>query len=178
MTETWRDCVGYEGLYQVSCLGRVRSVAKVVQVTRRTRWGSLATVNVPKASRILKPNLDTGGYEQVVLYRGLSDKKTFAVHRLVLSSWVSPPSLLDHGMHLNDIRSDNRLANLRWGTKADNMRDMSVKGRVRSSAVGRPLTALDYLAIQAQPSAKLKTLAALYGRSKSGISKIRAKANF
>ena len=111
MAEEWRDVPGYEGKYQVSNKGRVRSL---------DRW----VKNGKKSKRfhrggILKHSLSTVGYPYISLTEG---RKT-SIHRLVLEVFVGPCPKGMETRHLNGIRTDNRLENLCWGTNMENHQD-------------------------------------------------------
>ncbi len=111
MDEKWKDIPGYKGLYQVSNLGRVKSFI---------HWNG---TNI----RILKPGQDTHGYLVVNLYRQKKRRFTY-IHKMVLETFVG---LCPKGMecrHLNDNCRDNRLDNLRWGTRSENLLDRSRNG--------------------------------------------------
>jgi len=111
--EEWRPVVGFEGSYEVSSLGRVRSVARTV-----TRSGHPFRV----AARVLKPWTMKGGYPAVTLR---SDGKSWsrAVHALVLQSFVSPrPDGMD-ACHEDGDPLNNVVTNLRWDTRSGNMQD-------------------------------------------------------
>lgn len=99
--ENWRDIPGYEGRYMVSDLGRVRG--------RRVNF--------------LQQMLDRDGYLKVTLTGAKSKQSRLSVHLLVLVAFVGPkpPSLVSR--HLNNIRSDNRLSNLLYGTGEKNFAD-------------------------------------------------------
>jgi hypothetical protein len=119
--ERWRDVVGYEGLYQVSTWGQMKSVARM----KRTRWGGLMAV----PERIMKQTVLPGvGYRGVQLCK---DRKYthFLVHRLVLEAFVGP---CPEGMvcrHFPDRDpANNRLDNLSWGTGEQNQADRVAHG--------------------------------------------------
>ena len=76
----------------------------------------------------LKPAKDRCGYLRVDIYR--SKNRTRKVHRLVLEAFVGPCPEGWLCRHLNGVRDDNRLSNLRWGTVAENRRDMERHGTV------------------------------------------------
>ena len=99
--EEWRDVVGYEKLYAVSNLGRVRSKNRVVQ-TKRGRWRY--------RGRILRPGRMSTGYVSVAVGRGNS----VMVQWLVLEAFTGPRPERHDADHINHIRDDNRLSNLRW----------------------------------------------------------------
>lgn len=101
--ETWKDIEGYKGLYQVSSLGCIKSFPKYRK----------------KISTILKPHQKTDGYLLVCLYKS-NIRKDFYIHRLVLTTFIGPPPAGMICRHLNSIKTDNRLCNLKWGTYIEN----------------------------------------------------------
>ena len=101
--ERWLPIVGYEGLYEVSDLGRVRSLARN---------------GTSKNGRILKQQ-NYCGYLSVILNN--KGHKIMRVHRLVLLSFL-PIEEEKQVDHINHIKTDNRLENLRWATGSENMR--------------------------------------------------------
>ena len=100
MKEEWKSIAGYEGLYEVSSLGRVRSL----------KFGK---------TKVLKP-LDNGcGYLYVNLYKNREVKK-FKVHRLVAQTFIPNPLGKPQVNHNNEIKTDNRVENLEWMTAKEN----------------------------------------------------------
>lgn len=119
MPEEWRDVVGWEGLYEVSDQGRVRSLERVVPWKGWTRTVS---------TRILRPGKERrSGTETVVLSNG--HKVTRSVHRLVLEAFIGPCPPGMECCHFDDDRSNNRLENLRWDSSSANNYDMVRNGR-------------------------------------------------
>jgi hypothetical protein len=116
--ERWRPVVGYEGLYEVSDCGRVRSLPRRAKLYRGTR---------PVPEKILSPYQYRGKHPYVVLCN-TSGQKKLKVHRLVLAAFVGPCPDGMYGLHWNDDRTDNRLANLRYGSLSDNMLDRKRNG--------------------------------------------------
>lgn len=97
--ETWRPVVGWEGRYEVSDRGRVRSTLRGV----------------------ITPQIN-GGYLNVGLFRGT--RRTWArVHRLMAQAFLEPRPGEDIVRHLDGNPLNNRLDNLAWGTTSDNLRD-------------------------------------------------------
>ncbi len=115
LEETWKPVLGYEGLYEVSDLGRVRNL------TFRNR-----NVAVPRI-RLLRPCAHVDGYLVVDLSRNNKRKRMF-VHRLVLMSFVGPCPDQHQVAHGNGNRLDNRLSNLRWATQRENNLDKKLHG--------------------------------------------------
>ena len=105
--EEWRDVVGYEGRYQVSSMGRVKSLE------RADSWGR--TVK----ERILKPSTDHYGYLMVNLCAG-GKRKMFFVHRLVCQVFHDNPDNKSDVNHINENKTDNRACNLEWSTRKEN----------------------------------------------------------
>lgn len=112
--EVWLPVVGFEGRYNVSSLGRVRSLDRTVEVDR-------AGCPYTRRSRgcVLKTPKNSSGYPHVVL-EGNADR---TVHELVLEAFVGsrPPGA--EGCHSDDVKTNNTPENLYWGTKGDNARD-------------------------------------------------------
>jgi len=105
--ERWRDVPGFEGLYQVSDWGRVRSLDRVVV-------DSLGRQRLIRG-RLLKP-ISLNGYHYVGLFRD-GEQTRCLVHRLVLLAFVGEPESGQECRHLNGDPANNRLENLAWGRK-------------------------------------------------------------
>lgn len=118
--ETWKPVVGFEGLYEVSDLGRVRSLDR--ELTFINRWGSKTTYI--KRGKILKAykNTDRGNYMYVNLHNN-NEQHMRRVHRLVVFAFIGniPSGLVV--CHNNNDPSDNRLFNLRLDTYLGNSAD-------------------------------------------------------
>lgn len=110
--EIWRDIEGFEGHYQVSNLGRVRSLDRIITDTT----SGYSRSRVFKGS-ILNPIIRKNGYCSVVL----SDRKSYLIHRLVLLSFIGKDNSKVFVNHKNGIKEDNRLVNLEWATRKQNM---------------------------------------------------------
>ena len=108
--EIWKDIPGYDGLYQVSNLGRVKSLPK-------KRWNGY--VFTSRKERILKPGNDNDGYERVVLCKN-KRRKTYKMHRLVITTFVGVSRLEVN--HINGNKADNNIENLEYCTRSENMK--------------------------------------------------------
>ncbi len=106
-TEEWRPVVGYEGLYEVSDQGRVRSLPKK------------GNHNI---LYYLKPALNKKGYLQVALIKG-NNFNSYPVHRLVALAFIpnDDPKHKTQVNHINEIKTDNRACNLNWMTPKENV---------------------------------------------------------
>lgn len=111
--EIWKDIEGYEGFYQVSNLGRVKSLARIFYSGRNK---SVEQVYPEKPIGI---QAYKSGYLYVVLCINAVAKK-FKVHRLVAVAFVPNPDGKPHIDHINAVRNDNRAVNLRWCTQSEN----------------------------------------------------------
>lgn len=108
--EIWKPVIGYEGLYDVSNLGRIRSVDRVVQ-----QAGKISHLK----GHIMAQSVDKDGYLRCSLSKN-GKRKTYPVHRIVLNAFVPNPEGKPHVDHINTIRDDNRVENLRWATQTEN----------------------------------------------------------
>ena len=107
--ETWKDILGFEGMYQVSDAGRVRSLDRINSKGKRCR-GS-----------IRKLCCNRNGYKYVNLCKD-GKSHNFLVHRLVASAFVVNPEEKPTVNHINENKHDNRASNLEWMTLAENLR--------------------------------------------------------
>lgn len=125
MNEVWKPIEEFEGLYEVSNLGRVRSLDRVI--VSKAGWSTF------KKGVDLKP-LDNGhGYKTVALWKNGKMVQMY-IHRLVAQEFIGPPPTTEHQVaHWDGSRDNNVVDNLRWSTSAENAQD---KGRHGTSGVG------------------------------------------
>lgn len=118
MREIWRPVVGFESAYEVSNLGRVRSMDRVVIAQRRE-----GPTKLKLRGKILKPGSGhLRNYKKVVLRRD-GNSYTCDIHILVLTAFRGPCPKGHVSRHLNDVADENRLSNLKWGTRIENRLD-------------------------------------------------------
>ena len=112
-SEVWQDIQGYSGIYQVSTLGRIRSLKK----------GKI---------KLLKPYINNMGYAVLSLYAN-HKQKTYHVHELVAETFLVKVDGKNYIDHINGIKTDNRIDNLRWCTPKENANfELSIINRKRA----------------------------------------------
>lgn len=110
--EVWKDVTDYEGLYQVSNLGNVKVSDREVY---QPRWDKYYT----RKGKILTVDVDKDGYYRVSLRKDKKNKKFF-IHRLIALIFIQNPDNKPVVDHINNIKNDNRVENLRWCSVQEN----------------------------------------------------------
>lgn len=121
MIETWKDIEGYEGFYQISNFGNVKSVARffpLALTSDKVRF---------RKETLLRPNSD-GGYPKVTLYRN-GVGKGYLVHRLVTAAFLGKCEKGIQVCHSDGNPLNNNIQNLRYGDAKENARDRILHGR-------------------------------------------------
>jgi hypothetical protein len=164
VNERWLPVVGFEGLYEVSDHGRVRSLDRVVPNGAR----GVRTCR----GKVRTPVVGMAGYAEMSLRK---NNKTHLqrVHGMVMRAFVGPPPEAHEVRHADHDRLNNLLTNLSYGTRQDNMIDCSKATRVS----GQVLTAEDALAICADRRPRAQ-IAKAYGVSIACVKGVRAKNSF
>ena len=167
--EEWLDIRKWEGFYQVSSKGRVRSLTRTIR--QKSRWGEqLRTF----PGKMLKLNKCTNNYTFVQLSKPGFKAKCQLVHRLVAEAFLGPAPDKHEVCHKNGDRSDNRALNLRWGTRKSNHADKILHGTDNRGENNHmcKLREKDVIAIR-RSLLPLKALAVEYKVSEPTISDIR-----
>ena len=109
--EVWYPIYGYEGYYEISINGKVRSLERIIKLKKGTR-------KLP--AKIIKPRINNCGYKEVRLSKyGIIN--TRFVHVLLGEVFIPNPYKKPEINHLNGLKTDNRIDNLEWCTHAENM---------------------------------------------------------
>ena len=135
--EEWRVVPGFDGWYEASDLGRVRSWRT------RAKWYT-------RAGRpgILGGNTSKDGYVRVKVTHPVFGKLSVSVDQLVLAAFAGPRPHGHVGDHINASPSDNRPTNLRWLTAADNIKHAAALGRMNGRAGSRSNSILSVSDVQ------------------------------
>lgn len=152
--EVWKLVPEYEGKYEVSDQGRVRSFNRCPQ------------------GRILRPGRMPGGHLSVALGRGNSQ----CVHKLVLLAFVGVAPHKHECLHINGVPNDNRLSNLRWGTRSENNIDAVLhqhRGKLTETQVKDIRTR-----VKSEGRGIGRQLAAEYGVHEATISAVKVRRHY
>jgi hypothetical protein len=106
--EKWKDIVGWEGYYQVSSVGRIKSLER-------------KTISRGVKECVRKLHIQNSGYLTVGLFKENKGQQ-FLVHRLMALAFIKNTEKLDFVNHKNGIKTDNRIENLEWCTKGYNLK--------------------------------------------------------
>lgn len=147
MTEEWKAIAGYETRYEVSNLGRVKSLPRIeLRSDGRTfqHPGGLLKPSVAKQSGHVRVNLRKGG-----------KAVTAWVHQLVATAFISPRPTGLEVCHDDGVPSNNLIGNLRWGTRKDNIEDRRKHGTllIGEAATGSILKEAQVASIKVRLSA-------------------------
>ena len=158
--ENWKAIPGFEGYYEVSDLGRVKSLDR--ELVQRNG------VKQCFKGQILKPGETTHGRLTVSL-RKKEKKKTYKVHILVALSFLGERPEGYHVCHLDGNVKNNKLSNLRYDTKSENEIDRYRQGKKAGSAKLSIKQVLEIRRLYATGDCTYKELSDIYGVSKSNI---------
>lgn len=122
--EQWKDIDGFEGMYQVSDQGKVRSVERTVKMKRGGK-----EYDMHHKGRVLRATVSKDGYEAVQLTKD-SKPYTFKVHRLVARAFLHNPDNLPEVNHRDGNKTNNTVSNLEWCTRSHNIKHAFERGLI------------------------------------------------
>lgn len=117
--EIWKDIIGFEGLYQISSAGLVKSVERIATSRSTSHWYS-------KHERILFPEISSGYYRVIFSKNGTITKH--AVHRLVATAFIPNLENKPQVNHIDGNKLNNHISNLEWVTASENVRHAIATG--------------------------------------------------
>lgn len=117
MEEIWKTIPGYEGFYEASTRGRVRSLDRIVNNLNKTDY---------RKQKIIKPHLVGGGYLELLLSKD-GTKQHKLVHRLIAETFLPNPNMLPQVNHKDENKTNNCVENLEWCTAKYNMNYGTIK---------------------------------------------------
>ncbi len=129
--EVWKDIPGWEGLYQASTWGRIKSLTRVLNFIRR---------GIPTAQtlseHVMVPVVKRSGYCQVAFRRNPGGDKlfTYRIHRLIAIVFLPNPDNKPEVNHKNGVKTNNHVSNLEWATVQENHTHASIHGLTASRA--------------------------------------------
>ena len=148
--EIWKPVVGYEGSYEVSSMGKIRSLDRMC-------YGPRLKDGQFRKGKVLRGNILQDGYEQVRLFQN-GKGEYIKVHRIVAEAFIPNPQNKIQVNHINGIKHDNRADNLEWVSPSENMRHAydvlkipTGKGRKHGPSIRRKLTKEQVEAIRKDP---------------------------
>lgn len=161
--EIWKDVIGYEGLYAVSNLGRIKSYDKIVKTKK---------LDYIRKGKILEQHAFCNGYLKTKLYNGSGKFWNTPVHRLVATVFIENPNNYPIINHIDGDKTNNHIDNLEWCTQSHNNRHAYRTGLKR----------LENYTGEGNPTSKLTTEQVLsirreYSAGTTSINKLAKKYN-
>jgi hypothetical protein len=172
MNETWKPVLGYEGAYEVSDLGNVRSVSRSYE--EQTEYKDTGRKRIRRhRGRLLKFHADKAGYKRCYLSKD-SKAKAFLVHRVIWEAFTGEPIPKTYQIdHIDSNKQNNRFDNLRCVSRREHGKISADKGELK--CYNRKLTKKDVLEIKQMlldEAVSYQSIADKYGVHRSTIQAI------
>ena len=160
--ENWREIKGFETLYEVSDLGRVKSLGNGMSTDSRT-----------KEVRIMKTRIKKTGYEHIKLCKEGGHKHT-SVHRLVALAFLDKPVECTEVNHIDGVKANNQLSNLEWVTGSRNQKHafelgLQVPIRGKNNKQSIPIIQMDLKGVHLREWDSIGDAVRALGKNKHGI---------
>ena len=162
MEEIWKTIEGFEGLYEVSNLGRVRSLDRI----RKAGYGSIANI---KGKILVPQNINDKKYLTVNLYRNEVGKH-YLVHRLVAKAFIPNPNNLPEVNHKDENPSNNNISNLEWCDRKYNSNYGTARERANRKK-SKPVIKCDLNGNEITRYCSAREAARVIGKSQAAISR-------
>lgn len=189
MQEIWLPVIGYEGAYEVSNLGRIRSINRVINYPESIRHShghryKISAFSKQSIGQILKQSMAGCGYIAVCLRSGYSGGKTLNVHRLVALAFLPNPNALNQVNHIDGCKTNNQLVNLEWCSASQNIQHAHATGlsvaRKGEQVINSKLKTNDIFNIRKllNDGVVQSKIAYMYGVAPKTISDIKTRRNW
>lgn len=170
--EIWKAIKGYEGFYEASNKGRVRSLDRFVPTARGGR--NLKGV-------VLQPAIDNWGYPHVSM-RIDGKSRTFKIHRLIALTFIGDCDKMDQVNHKNGIKTDNKVENLEWCTASFNVQhsydtglNKGCSGEINGKTTLSEEEVISIYKLTQNTKYSQRIIAEMYNTSRSTVGKIKLK---
>lgn len=127
--EIWKDIPGFEGLYQASNTGKIKSLSRRV-------WNHQCFM--VRKEYIIKDHLLPDGYIQIGLTKPNEKQTRYYIHRLIALAWIPNPNNKPFVNHLDGNKSNNSIENLEWCTKSENVKHAYRTGLMSNKGARHP----------------------------------------
>ena len=169
MLEIWKDIDGYEGIYQISNLGRVKSLARYRKTSiGKDRWYK---------TKILKNGTHTNGYKFVTLCKE-GDYKYHSVHRLVAKHFILNLDNKKCVNHKDCVRDNNIVTNLEWVTYSENIYHARTVGSAKFCYIKKPQSIRNVTTGEVINFKTTKDVCEFFGKTKCWINNKRKQVQF
>lgn len=164
MEEQWSQIKDFEGWYEVSTQARVRSVDRIIH-HKSDRFTDKGKVQINNG-KVLTPQQNNKGYFYIMLYKNCVHKKKY-IHRLVAEAFIPNPECKKEVNHIDGNHQNNKIENLEWCTKMENMTHAFQSNLVKTK---KPVMSTDLITKEVTIYESVSSAGRARGISHTGIS--------